>query len=277
MVSPRASAPPVALSLGGLDPSAGAGLLRDALTLAELGCQPMGIPLAETLQNGLACSRIEAPAMDPRHRLETLAPHLAGRWGVKVGLCALPEAPFRSLCATLAHLAPPIRIWDPILAPSAGVGLHDGADLRRMAGALLPMGGWVVSPNRGEAAAFAGLPPEAIQEAGTEVLAGPWLEAGAAAVWLKGGHGRGAQVVDVWCTRQGTQVLPASPRLGGERRGTGCTLSALWLGLRLQGRGDLEAAEEAAARLRGRWDEAFTPGGVGRPMFGPRAPIPGAP
>jgi hydroxymethylpyrimidine/phosphomethylpyrimidine kinase len=252
-----------------MDPSAGAGLVRDALTLGELGCQPMTVSLAETLQNGLGCSRIEPPALDPVLRLESLAPHLIGRWGVKLSLCALEARAFRQLCATLRHLTPPVRIWDPILAPSAGVGLHDGADLRRMAVDLLPMGDWVVSPNRGEAAAFAGLPPQAIREASVAALATPWLEAGAAAVWLKGGHGAGDQVQDIWITREATLALETVPRLNGERRGTGCVLSATWLGLRLQGLSAVEAAREAARRLRGRWDLAFAPGDMGRPMFGP--------
>jgi len=268
------STPPVVLCLGGMDPSGGAGLLRDALSLAELGCQPMAVSLAETLQNGLACLRIEAPGLDPVQRLEALAPHLAGRWGVKVGLCALAPKDFRRLCATLRHLDPPVRIWDPILAPSAGVGLHDGADLRRLAADLLPMGRWVVSPNRGEAAACAGLPPEAIRTAAPEVLAAPWLEAGAVAVWLKGGHAPGADIQDLWITPEGIQPLDLAPRLPGERRGTGCLLSATWLGLRLLGASDLEAARQAAHRLRDRWDRAFAPGLAGRPMF---APAPAAP
>ena len=263
------SAPPLALCLGGMDPSGGAGLLRDALTQWELGCQPMAVSLAETLQNGLACLHIEPPGMDPVQRVESLAPHLVGQWGVKLSLCALDAKNFRRLCATLQHLAPPIRIWDPILAPSAGVGLHDGGDLRRMAADLLPMGGWVVSPNRGEAAAFAGLPPEAIRSAPVEILATPWLEAGASAVWLKGGHAAGDQVQDAWITREGIQPLEIAARLPGERRGTGCLLSATWLGLRLQGRDELWAAMESARRLRARWDLTFSPGGAGRAMFAP--------
>ncbi|WP_306591781.1 bifunctional hydroxymethylpyrimidine kinase/phosphomethylpyrimidine kinase [Geothrix sp. 21YS21S-4] len=261
-----------------MDPSAGAGLLRDALALSELGCQPMAVSLAETLQNGLACARIEAPSLDPVQRVENLAPHLSGRWGVKLSLCALDAKDFRRLCATLRHLAPPVRIWDPILAPTAGVGLHDGGDLRRMAADLFPLGGWIVSPNRGEAAAFAGLPSEAIRAASAETLARPWLEAGAAAVWLKGGHAEGGQVEDLWITRAEVLPLGSAPRLPGERRGTGCLLSATWLGLRLLGWEGPDAAREAARRLRERWDRAFAPGGVGRPMFAPltSAPCPAA-
>jgi hydroxymethylpyrimidine/phosphomethylpyrimidine kinase len=254
-----------------MDPSGGAGILRDALTVAALGCHPMTVSLAETLQNGLGCSRIEPPSMDPVLRLENLALHLAGRWGVKLGLCALEPAAFHRLCAAMAHLAPPVRIWDPILAPSAGVGLHDGGDLRRMAGALLPMGGWVVSPNRGEAAAFAGLPPEAIHTADSDELARPWLEAGAAAVWLKGGHAEGNRVQDFWITPEGPEALESAPRLPGSRRGTGCTLASTWLALRLRGLGPQAAAVESARRLRNRWDRSWVPGGVGRSVFAPEA------
>lgn len=269
---PRDPTPPIALCLGGMDPSAGAGLLRDVLTLSALGIHPMAVSTAETIQNGLACQRIEAPAMDPVDRIESLGPHLAGRWGVKLGMAALNEPTFRRLAATLRALDPPLRIWDPILAPTAGVGLHDGADLRRMAEVLLKGGGWVVSPNRGESAAIAGLPPEQIQTAEAGLLARPWLEYGAHAVWLKGGHAPGLEIQDLWITCDGITALPTSLRLPGHRRGTGCTLAATWLGLRLLGRSEIAAAEESATRLRSRWNQVFTPGGAGRPIFAPEAP-----
>ncbi|MDE3245862.1 MAG: bifunctional hydroxymethylpyrimidine kinase/phosphomethylpyrimidine kinase [Acidobacteriota bacterium] len=269
---PLSPMPPIALCLGGMDPSAGAGLLRDVMTLQALGVHPMAVSTAETSQNGLGCQRIEAPSMDPVKRVETLGPHLAGRWGVKLGMAALDEPTFLRLAATLKALDPPVRIWDPILAPSAGVGLHDGAGLRRMADALLKGGGWVVSPNRGEAAAAAGLPPDQIQTAEAGLLARPWLERGARAVWLKGGHAPGPDIQDLWITREGITALASSPRLPGQRRGTGCTLAATWLGLRLLGRSDLDAAEESARRLRSRWHQAFSPGGAGRPVFAPEGP-----
>lgn len=272
MAPPPSPQPPVALCLGGMDPSGGAGLIRDAVTLAGLGVHPMAVPTAETIQNGLACQAISAPAVDPVARIETLGPHLGGAWGVKLGLCALPPAGLKRLAATLDALQPKVRIWDPILAPSAGVGLHDGPELRELARLLLRGGTWVVSPNRGEAAALAGLPPEQIQTASPEVLSRPLLELGAAAVWLKGGHAMGDTVQDLWITPTRIEALPAAPRLPGQRRGTGCTLASLWLGLRLLGRDDHDAAIEAADRLRAAWDRAFAPGGAGRPLFAPGAP-----
>lgn len=271
MAAPEAPTLPIALCLGGLDPSGGAGILRDAAVAAALGALPMAIPTAETVQNGLACSRILPPCVDPAARLEALGPHLAGRWGVKLGLCDLEEGALRRLDATLRSLGPAVRIWDPILAPSTGVGLHDGDALRAMGRILLPGGGWTASPNRGEAAAFAGLPPDAIRGASAAALAEPLLAAGAEAVWLKGGHADGEQVQDLWITAAGIQPLATVPRLPGQRRGTGCTLAAAWLALRLRGQSGPEAARAAAAWLRARWDRAGAPGGIGRPQFLPEA------
>lgn len=259
-----APAAPVALCLGGLDPSAGAGILRDVMTLAALGVHPMAVPTADTIQNGVACRAILAPA-DPFPALEALAPHLGGAWGVKLGLCALAPEQLDRLARQLEAWKPAARIWDPILAPTAGVGLHSARGLADLADALLGVGDWVVAPNRVEASALAGRP----EGAAPEVLARPLLERGAAAVWLKGGHASGGEVEDFWITPAGVESLGRAPRLGGDRRGTGCTLASAWLGFRLLGQGGPEAARSAATFLRGRWEPGIVPGGAGRPCFAP--------
>ncbi len=264
---PLDSAATIALCLGGLDPSAGAGILRDVLVAAELGVQAFAVPTAETLQNGAACLEIREPGMSPQLRVEALRPHLVpGAWGAKLGLWALADEALAALVGQLRELAPAACIWDPILAPTAGVGLHGPAALRRMAARILPSGGWVVCPNRSEASALAGC-----ETADPLQLARPLLELGAEAVWLKGGHGEGP-VEDVWVTSEGARSLGRSERLDGERRGTGCTLASAWLALRLRGRSPEGAAREAAAWLRGRWEAACAPGGFGRPAFMPVPP-----
>lgn len=265
MDAPAPSPPPVALCLGGMDPSGGAGLLRDAATLGALGVHAMAVTTAETLQNGLGCARIEPPGLDPLERLEALRGHLAGAWGLKLGMCALPLAAVEALAARIADLAPPVRIWDPILAPTSGPALHGPGALLDLARAILGPGGWVVAPNRLEAAAAASEDPDGDPRR----LAAPFLARGARAVWLKGGHGGGSSVEDHWVTPEGSTGLGLSPRLPGSVRGTGCTLASAWLAFRLRGAGDLPAAVQAAAWLRARWGGAFAPGGLGRPVFAP--------
>ena len=272
-MSPRPlpdSSLPVALCLGGVDPSGGAGLLRDVMTVSSLGSFAMAVPLAETIQNGMGCYAIEAPAASPLLSLEALRPHLTGNWGVKVGLSALDTDDFSALCGMLRDLAPPFRIWDPILAPSLGIALHDAPRLRRMAQAILGGGGWVVCPNLPEARILSDLPD--FPAADPSRLAEPLLDLGAQAVWLKGGHGIGDQVEDFWVTSSGVLSLGIQARLPGERRGTGCTLASAWLGYRLQGLDDIAAAKAAVEWLRDRWHGAIAPGDVGRPCFAPRTP-----
>ena len=62
-----------------------------------------------------------------------------------------------------------------------------------MAATLLGSGAWVVSPNLPEAHALAGgagrVPAGPLDSGGLAALARPLLDLGAAAVWLKGGHG----------------------------------------------------------------------------------------
>ena len=143
--------------------------------------------------------------------------------------------------------------------------LHGRAALLDMARVLLAGGGWVVVPNRLEAAAAAGVDAEGDPRR----LAVPFLERGARAVWLKGGHAGGDRVEDHWITPEGSTGLGPGPRLPGSPRGTGCTLASAWLAFRLGGAGDLPAAALAAAWLRARWGAAFAPGGLGRPVFAP--------
>lgn len=263
-----ASAPapaPVALCLGGMDPSGGAGLLRDAATCQALGVHAMAVSTAETLQNGLGCQSILPPVLDPVEHLESLSMHLSGCWGVKLGLCALDPPSFRRLAAGLESLAPPVRIWDPILAPSVGAPLHDVHELLVMAGILLPMGGWVVAPNLHEASVASGQPVDA----GPAVLAKPFLDRGAQAVWLKGGHHGLPEVEDFWIEKSGVRSIGRWPRIGGERRGTGCTVASAWLCFRLFGQTANEAAASAVGWIRDRWNPPFIPGDAGRPMFAP--------
>jgi hydroxymethylpyrimidine/phosphomethylpyrimidine kinase len=137
-----------------------------------------------------------------------------------------------------------------------------------MAEVLLGSGGWVVCPNLPEAAALSGR----ALDAGAAALAKPFLELGAAAVWLKGGHGQGLEVEDFWITPGSVLSLGRSARLPGDRRGTGCTLASAWLAWRLRGLDGPDAAAAAARFLREHWTAQVTPGSFGRPCFAPAAP-----
>jgi hydroxymethylpyrimidine/phosphomethylpyrimidine kinase len=251
--------------MGGLDPSGGAGVLRDAVVAAGLGVHPMAVPLAETVQSGMGCEAILPPAVPPAARLASIAPHLRGAWGVKVSMFSGCGA-LREVAPMLRALGPAAAIWDPVAAPSSGVPLHGPESLREAAG-LLSGGGWVASPNLGEARLMAGMPGAPLEDVAERLLRMGFLGA-----WIRTGHGVGGTVRDLWCDGGGPRWLAPRPRLAGDPRGTGCTATAAWLALRLKGAGPAEAAEGAVDYIRRAWAGLHSPGGAGRPTF-PPAPL----
>ena len=52
--------PPLVLSFAASDPTSGAGLQADVLTLAALGCHPLSVVTAVTVQDTHGVARIEA-------------------------------------------------------------------------------------------------------------------------------------------------------------------------------------------------------------------------
>jgi hydroxymethylpyrimidine/phosphomethylpyrimidine kinase len=246
-----------------MDPSGGAGVLRDAAVAADLGAHPMAVPLAETVQGGAGCCAVLPPAVPPMERLAALAPHLRGAWGVKVSMFSGRGA-LREAAPWLRALGPAAAIWDPVMAPSVGPPLHGPETMHEAAG-LLSGGGWVVSPNLPEARAIAGLPAAAPEDVAERLLGMGFL-----GVWLRGGHGGGEAVRDLWFDGGGPMWLEPRRRLPGDPRGTGCTATAAWLALRLGGAGAVQAAEGAIDYIRRAWAGLHLPGGAGRPTFPPR-------
>jgi len=254
---------PVALFLGGLDPSGGAGILRDVAVASGLGVHSMAIPTAETIQNGIECAEILPPSLVPTKRLDLLKPHLRGKWGVKLSMfhnCSL----LRDVLPKIHHLAPLAAIWDPIIAPTNGVGLHDPKALKEII-ALLANKNWIISPNIPEARLLADL-PHALPENAAEKI----MDMGIQNVWIRSGHADGKTLQDLWCDANGHKWLTPYDRLNGDPRGTGCTVTSAWLAFRLIGMEPINAAETAIQYIRKAWNYLHVPGGAGRLTFPPR-------
>jgi hydroxymethylpyrimidine/phosphomethylpyrimidine kinase len=254
---------PVALFLGGMDPSGGAGVLRDALVASDLGVYPMVVPMAQTLQNGFHCQEITMPSVNPQKALDCLKPHLGKKWGVKLSMFR-DGSLLRDALSCIHQLKPLAAIWDPVIAPSSGVGLHSVASIME-ALTMLSGNSWVVSPNIPEARSLAGLPDAPLEDVAKKIL-----DLGIQSVWLRGGHCTGDTVQDLWCDSLGNKWLTRYNRLDGEPRGTGCTVTSAWLALRLRGMEPIHAAESAVQYIRKAWSGLILPGAFGRPTFPPR-------
>ena len=220
---------PALVAVGGLDPSGGAGLLRDYCTATALGARVRLVGTAWTDQSPRGVVAVEPRA--PEALRAALASALGRAGGapesgpqagetdaVKVGMVATPELA-AAIAEALALFPGPV-VFDPVLAATSGGALFAGTPA-----ALDPLvrRASLLTPNLAEAAALAGLPRiTTIEEART---AAETLRArGARAVLVKGGHLEGA-AVDLLVTDQGAQTLVAERLPGRSPRGTGCALA----------------------------------------------------
>jgi hydroxymethylpyrimidine/phosphomethylpyrimidine kinase len=194
------SAIPCVLVLAGLDPSGGAGLLADAEAIRAAGARPLCVATALTVQTTRRARRFEP--CDPQIVAESVQALLEEEnvRAIKIGMVGDAKV------ANALRLPDGLpRVVDPVLRASSGASLLRGpADIyvQLAQGAL-------ITPNLPEAAL---LPPDL-------------LARGCAAVLEKGGHGKGATVVDVLRTQARVEELSA-PRIDAKKRGTGCRLAS---------------------------------------------------
>lgn len=216
---------PDVLVVAGLDPSGGAGLIADVRVISELGCRPVGVVTALTVQNTTAVVDIEAMGAERiREQLEFLLSDVEVR-AVKIGMIgssAIAEAVSRALALTAAPV-----VWDPIIAPSRGDVRFVDSLFGHAVAALMPHV-TVVTPNAGELAFMTVAAIACLDDA---IAAGGALaDRLRTAVLVKGGHLGGDdsdESIDVLCHAGGAEVLrgPRTPR-GEHVHGTGCALSS---------------------------------------------------
>jgi hydroxymethylpyrimidine kinase/phosphomethylpyrimidine kinase len=234
----RATTPASVLLIGGIDPRAGAGLLRDVLTAVALGARPVAVGTAWTEQgDGLHSVEARAPeSLSDSIRYALLALPAS----VKIGM--VPDA--RSAAAILAGLssyAGPVVV-DPVLASSRGGALFKGTPQE-----LFPLlrRATLVTPNAAEAAILAGVAVRDVDDA--EAAARALVDCGLGAVLVKGGHlgAAPAPVTDTLFFEGAIHRLSHARVPGGDVRGTGCALAtaiAVHLGRGAEPRAAIEAA-----------------------------------
>jgi hydroxymethylpyrimidine/phosphomethylpyrimidine kinase len=219
---------PVALTIAGSDSSGGAGIEADLKTFSALGVYGACVITALTAQNTKGVFAIhDVPADFIAAQINAVFTDL-DVGAVKIGMLANASA-IDMVAAALDRYRPRNVVLDPVMIASSGERL-----LREDAvGALrgLIRRARVITPNLPEAAALLDT-PLARDEAEMRGQAEKLLARGAGAVLIKGGHGAGAESVDL-LVEADTCLRLAAPRLPTKNtHGTGCTLaSALAAGL----------------------------------------------
>jgi hydroxymethylpyrimidine/phosphomethylpyrimidine kinase len=253
---PQTTPSVLVLVAGGIDPSGGAGLLRDVATAAARGARAYAVGTAWTEQ-GDGVHRVEPRAPSAIRDAVARAVATLRPAAVKIGMAVGP-ATAAALIEGLGNYAGPVVV-DPVLATSRGGSLWEGEPAE-----MVPLlrRAILVTPNAPEAGELASAP---VATAGGGEAAGRFLVARhrLGAVLVKGGHIDEAEpfVNDVLVTAEGTRHW-TRPRVAGPTpRGTGCALAtaiAVELG---RGRALGEAIEAAGAWLAGAIAAAVDVGG----------------
>lgn len=244
------AAVPEVLVIAGSDSSAGAGVLRDAATIAACGLHAQVAITAVTAQSasrGVECVQVLPPDVIAAQIRAALR---SGRVAaVKTGMLATADTVL-AVARSLADFDGPV-VCDPVLAASSGSALLDGPGCEALLHRLLPRV-TVLTPNLPEARRlcdFLGLE----HDGSAGVCARNLAALGPAAVLVKGGHDDGTMCRDVLATRMGIQQAFESPRLTGTRRGTGCCHASALAASLARGRGLAEACLDAQAQVRALW------------------------
>ena len=234
------------LSIAGLDPSGGAGVLADVKTFSALGAYGTAVVTAVTAQNTRGVTAVQQLSGDlVTEQLETLLADVRID-AVKIGMLGSAEV-VRAVAGVVSRHGLPHVVLDPVMVAKGGDRLLDQPAVEALRDELAPLCG-LVTPNLPEAAALLGEAEARDEDAMRDEL--PRLRAAlGTSVLLKGGHLDTADSVDLLDVA-GTVTRFASRRIRTENtHGTGCTLSSAIAVLRLNEPGWVEAVEAAKSYL----------------------------
>jgi hydroxymethylpyrimidine/phosphomethylpyrimidine kinase len=245
--------PPIVLTIGGSDSSAGAGVQADARAIHTLDGYACTAITAITAQNTRGVQRwraVPGPLVAAQIRSVTSDLPVGA---IKTGL--LPGAAvIRAVARTLPPHVP--LVLDPVIASSSGTVFLSPPALRVLARELLPRA-TLLTPNWPEAAALTGRAITSFADA--DKAAQALLASGCRAVLLKGGHAPGRRCRDLLVTAEGVIRVFEHPRIETlNTHGTGCTLAAAIATGLASGQRLRDAVERAIALLGDALDHGRT-------------------
>lgn len=213
------------LTIAGLDPSGGAGILADVKAMSACGTYGMAVVAALTAQNTCGVSGWQPVAPDfVRAQIDAIFEDIRVD-AVKIGMLGTPEV-IEAVAQALERHRPPFVVLDPVMVAKGGDRLLAEEAETALCERLLPLTS-VITPNLPEAAVLA-CEPEIRERAEMPALAKKLLGRLAAGAWvyLKGGHLTESASPDFLLSRETSFTFDA-PRIATKNtHGTGCTLSA---------------------------------------------------
>ncbi len=251
--------PPIVLAFGATDPSGGAGLQADILTIASMGCHPLSVVTAVTVQDTGGVEDIlpidaEWVSDQARAVLEDM-PVAA----FKIGLLGSVEN-IAAIAEVISDYPDIPLVFDPVLASGRGDELADEDMLDALRELLLPQT-TILTPNSIEARRL--IQDEDNDEDNPDLAecAKRIVQLGCEYVLVTGTHEHSPKVINTLYGESGVIVRSDSwTRLSGIYHGSGCTLASAIASLLANGLSMNEAVKEAQEFTWQALQYAFRPG-----------------
>jgi hydroxymethylpyrimidine/phosphomethylpyrimidine kinase len=249
---------PIVLTFGATDPSGGAGLQADILTIASMGCHPLTVVTAITVQDTGGVDDIlpidaEWVSDQARAVLEDM-PVAA----FKIGLLGSVEN-IAAIAEVISDYPDIPLVFDPVLASGRGDELTDEDMLDALRELLLPQT-TILTPNSIEARRL--IQDEDNDEDNPDLAecAKRIVQLGCEYVLVTGTHEHTPKVINTLYGENGVVRSDSWARLSGIYHGSGCTLASAIAALLANGLSMNEAVKEAQEFTWQALKYAFRPG-----------------
>ena len=240
-----AKSPPMVLAFAASDPTGGAGVQADLLTLAARGCHPLSVLTAITVQDTSGVDSLHP--LEPSRVADQARYLLADLSVAAFKLGVLGSAGNASAIAQILAKHPRVPVVvDPVLASGRGDALSTDGSVIAMKERIFPLT-TVATPNSLEAAHLGGV----------DAL----LRLGCRYVLVTGTHEESAEVVNRLYDASGLLREDKWQRLPGSYHGSGCTLASALAAALARGLAVPEAAYDAQDFTWHALAAGFRPGG----------------
>ncbi|MDT8363639.1 MAG: hydroxymethylpyrimidine/phosphomethylpyrimidine kinase [Nitrosomonas sp.] len=225
--------PPIVLTFAASDPSGGAGVQADILTIAGMGCYPVSVITAVTVQDTVGVEDFlvldaEWIVDQARSLLQDMPVH-----AFKIGMVGSVE-----IVAAITEIVsdyPDIPlVIDPVLGSARGDAFANDQVVTAMREMLFSQA-TIVTPNSIEARRIALEYEDDEETTGLGECADKLLQLGCGYVLIKGSHENTPKVVNTLYGPGGVLRSDSWERLPGSYHGSGCTLSSAIAALLAQG------------------------------------------
>ncbi|MDO8890810.1 MAG: bifunctional hydroxymethylpyrimidine kinase/phosphomethylpyrimidine kinase [Sulfurimicrobium sp.] len=248
--------PPVVLTFSASDPSGGAGLQADLLTLSSMGCYPLSVVTAITVQDTVGVEDIfaldaELVAAQARAVLEDMpvAAFKIGMLGSVENIAAIAEI--------VADYPDVPLILDPVLSSGRGDELASEEMLDAMLDMLVPQT-TIITPNSLEARRLGQYDSD--EDLDFADCARRLVDLGCEYVLVTGTHENTPQVVNTLYGQHGVLRSDTWQRLPGSYHGSGCTLASALAASIAHGLSVADAVREAQEYTWQALQAGFRPG-----------------